>query len=83
MPEIEGEAFQARERERAALGALLFIAAVESAFQLHTQCAPPSRSAAAHTSGSPPGPEVSAVLAHCNSVGPDCGAAPGVRLPWL
>lgn len=43
MPEVEGgEARQALESEHAALGALLFIAAVESAFQLHQQCALPS-----------------------------------------
>ena len=48
MPEVEGaEARQALEGEHAALGALLFIAAVESAFQLHQQCALPRASARA------------------------------------
>lgn len=43
MPQTAGEAAdQAPERARAVLGSLLFIAAVESAFQLHQQCGPPA-----------------------------------------
>lgn len=73
MPGVEGgEARQALESEHAALGALLFIAAVESAFQLHQQCAlpaqrPRSRCSAARTSGLPPAQGVTAGAAQSDS----------------
>ena len=81
MPEVEGgEARQALESEHAALGALLFIAAVESAFQLHQQCALASALARGVVQRTPLAFHLhkrSGVVEQCNS----CGLAspPGLQ----